>query len=550
MSEERIFFYGPPGSGKSTVGRLAARSLGLPFHDLDAEIETRLGKSIGQIFSTQGEAAFRAYERAELHRLLGEGSLVVALGGGTLVNDETRRLVEDGAPPVVLLDAPLDTLARRLQKGAHLRPLLAADSPADEAARLQALLEQRQAHYASFPIHLDTAQLDPEQAAWEAQIRLGMFRIQGMAEAKNPRATGYDVRVQPGGLDRLGELLRQRGLAGPVVLVSDQNVAAQFARRVEKALRDSGYTVSLALIEAGEEHKTMQTISGLWAAFMAAGVERSSTIVALGGGVVTDQAGFAAATYLRGVRWVSVPTTLLGMVDASLGGKTGVDLPQGKNLVGAFYAPALVLADPQALATLPTAELRSGLAETIKHGLLADPRLLDCCSALKRLDDPQELAARLPEIVRRGMAVKVGVIEADPFEQGQRAALNLGHTVGHAIELVSGFRLRHGEAVAIGMVVEARMAEEMGLAEAGLSETIASLLADVGLPTEIPADLEMDKILDAMQLDKKRADSKVRFALPVRVGEVKVGVEVDNQWRKHALDLSFARSQSKPARPA
>ena len=315
-------------------------------------------------------------------------------------------------------------------------------------------------------------------------------------------------------------------------------------------MRDSGYTVSLALIEAGEEHKTMQTISGLWAAFMVAGVERSSTIVALGGGVVTDQAGFAAATYLRGVRWVSVPTTLLGMVDASLGGKTGVDLPQGKNLVGAFYAPALVLADPQTLATLPDAELRSGLAETIKHGLLADPRLLDCCSALKRLDDPQELAARLPEIVRRGMAVKVGVIEADPFEQGQRAALNLGHTVGHAIELVSGFRLRHGEAVAIGMVVEARMAEEMGLAEAGLSETIASLLADVGLPTEIPADLEMDKILDAMQLDKKRADSKVRFALPVRVGEVKVGVEVDNQRRKHALDLSFARSQSKLARPA
>jgi 3-dehydroquinate synthase len=451
---------------------------------------------------------------------------------------------------VVLLDAPPDTLARRLQKGAHLRPLLAADSPADAAARLQALLEQRQAHYASFPIHLDTAQLDPEQAAWEAQIRLGMFRIQGMAETKNPRAIGYDVRVQPGGLDHLGELLRQRGLAEPVVLVSDQHVAKQHAGRVEKALRDSGYTVSLARIEAGEEHKTMQTIASLWAAFMAAGVERGSTIVALGGGVVTDQAGFAAATYLRGVRWVAVPTTLLGMVDASLGGKTGVDLPQGKNLVGAFHAPALVLADPKVLATLPSAELRSGLAETIKHGILADPRLLACCAALKNLDDPQELSARLPEIVRRGMAVKVRVIEADPFEQGQRSALNLGHTVGHAIELVSGFRLRHGEAVAIGMVVEARIAEELGLAEAGLSETIASLLADVGLPTEIPADLEMDKILVAMQLDKKRAGSKVRFALPVRIGEVKVGVEVDNQRRKHALDLSFTRSQSKPAGPA
>ncbi len=537
MTGEKICFYGPPGSGKSTVGGLVAHSLGLPFHDLDAEIETRLGKSVGEIFATEGEPAFRSYERSELQKLLAGESMVIALGGGTLVNHETRRLVEDSQAAVVLLDAPLDILAQRLDSGAHLRPLLAGDA----SARLQTLLEQRQAHYASFTLHLDTRQLDPQQAAWEAQIRLGMFRIQGMAEAKNPRAAGYDVRVQPGGLDHLGELLRQRGMAGPVVLVSDQNVAARYAGRVEKSLRDRGYTVSLALIEAGEEHKTMQTISGLWAAFMAAGVERSSTIVALGGGVVTDQAGFAAATYLRGVGWVAAPTSLLGMVDASLGGKTGVDLPQGKNLVGAFHAPALVLADPQALATLPTGELRSGLAETIKHGILADARLLACCAALKKLDDVQELAARLPEIVQRGMAVKVRVIEADPFEQGQRAALNLGHTVGHAIELASGFRLRHGEAVAIGMVVEARMAEQIGLAEPGLSETIAGLLAEVGLPTEIPADLRTDKILQAMQLDKKRAGSKVRFALPVRIGEVKVGVEVDDERRKHALDLSFAR---------
>ena len=546
MINEKIFFYGPPGSGKSTVARLAAVGLGLPFHDLDAEIETRLGKSVGEIFSTEGESAFRAYERAELQRLLAGESMLVALGGGTLVNAETRCLVEGGKHPVVLLDAPPDILARRLQKGAHLRPLLAGDA----SAKLEGLLNQRKQHYASFPLRLDTTQLDPQQAAWEAQILLGMFRIQGMAESKNPSANGYDVRVKPGGLDSLGELMRQRGLAGPVVLVSDQNVAAPYAGRVEKALRDCGYTVSLALIEAGEEHKTMQTISGLWAAFMAEGTERGSTIVALGGGVVTDQAGFAAATYLRGVRWVAVPTTLLGMVDASLGGKTGVDLPQGKNLVGAFHAPVLVLADPQTLATLPAAELRSGLAETIKHGILADPRLLAGCAALKGLDDPQELAARLPEIVRRGMAVKVSVIEADPFEQGQRAALNLGHTIGHAIELASGFRLRHGEAVAIGMVVEARIAEEMGLAQPGLSETIAGLLADVGLPTEIPADLGTDKILQAMQLDKKRAGSKVRFALPVRIGEAKVGVEVDEERRKHALDLSFARSQSKPAGPA
>lgn len=545
MKNGKLFMYGPPGSGKSTVGRLVARNLGLPFHDLDGEIETRQGKRVGEIFSTEGEPAFRAYEQAELHRLMAEGAMVVALGGGTLVNGETRRLVEDCAP-VLLLEAPPDILAARLHGSAHLRPLLDGDA----SARLKDLLEQRKDHYASFSLRLDTARLDPKQATWEAQIRLGMFHIGGMAETKNPHSTGYDVVVQPGGLDSLGDLLRQRRLAGPVVVVSDQNVAALYAGRVEKALQSRRYAVSLALIEAGEDHKTMQTISSLWEAFMAAGVERSSTIVALGGGVVSDQAGFAAATYLRGVRWVAAPTTLLGMVDASLGGKTGVDLPQGKNLVGAFHAPALVLADPQTLATLPVAELRSGMAETVKHGLLADPHLLACCAGLKKLDDPQELETRMPEIVRRGMAVKIQVIESDPFEQNQRAALNLGHTIGHAIELASGFRLRHGEAVAIGMVVEARLAEEMGLADAGLSETIAGLLAGLGLPTAIPTDLETDKILRAMELDKKRAGSKVRFALPVRVGEVKLDVEVDDERRKHALDLGFARSQSKPAGPA
>ena len=265
---------------------------------------------------------------------------------------------------------------------------------------------------------------------------------------------------------------------------------------------------------------------------------------------MSDMAGFAASTYLRGLAWVVVPTSLLGMVDASLGGKTGIDLPQGKNLVGAFHAPVLVLADPQVLATLPVEELRSGLAETVKHGILADPRLLDCCAALTNLEDAQELAEKLPEIVRRGMAVKVQVIEEDPYEQNRRAALNLGHTVGHAIELASGFRLRHGEAVAIGMVVEARMAEEMDLAEPGLSNKIAGWLANLGLPTRIPAGLDPEVIMRAMELDKKRRGSKVRFALPVSVGQVKVGVEVDYERRKHALDPGFARSQPESAGPA
>jgi 3-dehydroquinate synthase len=252
-------------------------------------------------------------------------------------------------------------------------------------------------------------------------------------------------------------------------------------------------------------------------------VERTSTIVALGGGVTGDLAGFAAATILRGVRWVNVPTTILAMVDSSLGGKTGADLPQGKNLVGAFHPPALVLADPETLASLPEAELVSGMAEVVKHGLIADPGLFELASRPPYAD--------LGRIVRRGMAVKVRVIEVDPYERGVRAALNLGHTVGHAVEKVSDYKLRHGEAIAIGMVAEARLAEHLGIAESGLAETIAEALSRMALPTAIPVSMDRGAIAQAMQMDKKKAAGVVRFALPVTVGEVVTGVEVtDFDW--------------------
>jgi len=245
-------------------------------------------------------------------------------------------------------------------------------------------------------------------------------------------------------------------------------------------------------------------------------------VLALGGGVVGDAAGFAAATFLRGVPWVALPTSLLAMVDASLGGKTGVDLPQGKNLVGAFYPPRLVLADPQTLDTLPEAELRAGMAEVIKAGVIGDPELFELCA-----HGWDALHLNLGEVVRRAMAVKISVIEEDPYEKGRRAALNLGHTLGHAVELVSGFQLRHGEAVAIGMVAEARLAERLEIAEPGLADEIERVLRELGLPVTIPAELDRQAVLSVMQVDKKRLDGSVRFALPVRLGETRVGVNVD-----------------------
>jgi 3-dehydroquinate synthase len=279
----------------------------------------------------------------------------------------------------------------------------------------------------------------------------------------------------------------------------------------------------LAFIPSGEGHKTLQTVNALWEAFLDGGLERSSTVLALGGGVTGDLAGFAAATFLRGVAWVSVPTSLLAMVDASLGGKTGADLPRGKNLVGAFHAPRLVLADPMVLSSLPEAEMRSGLAEVVKAGVIGDEALFRLCA-----QGWKTVLEALDSVVRRSMAVKIRLIQEDPYEKGQRAALNLGHTIGHALEAGSGYRLRHGEAVSIGMVAAARLSERLGIAQVGLAEEIAAALDGLQLPVAAPSGMDWDTILQGMRVDKKRFSGTLRFALPERIGSVRVGVEVND----------------------
>ncbi len=506
----RFFIYGPPGVGKSTLGHSLAQNLDLPYSDLDAEIEAAAGLTIPEIFGSEGEGGFRARERAALGEALARGSMVVALGAGALLDRENRSRVE-AAGFVLCLTASPGTLLSRLRSAEAQRPLLAGD----DTSRLMALLAQRADHYASFHLRLDTSSLEPARAVEEAQVQLGAFRVRGMGE-------GYDVRVVPGGLQRLGQELQLRGLQGPIGLVSDENVAALYAQGVIEGLQRHGYEVTDIVVPPGESQKTVTTLQHIWSALLAAGIERASTVLALGGGVVGDLTGFASATLFRGVRWVAAPTSLLAMVDASLGGKTGADLADGKNLIGAFHPPSLVMADPRALATLPEPELGSGLAEVVKHGVIADPNLFQLCAA-----GLQTLRRDWSAVVRRAMAIKIRIIEDDPFERGPRAALNLGHTVGHALEKASGFRLRHGEAIAIGLVAEARLAERLSLAEPGLATTIARVLESLGLPTEIPPDLDPQSILDAMRVDKKRRQGVVRFALPRRVGEVQVGVAVD-----------------------
>jgi shikimate kinase / 3-dehydroquinate synthase len=527
-----IFLYGPPGSGKSTTGKLLAEDLRYDFFDLDVEIEKHCGCTVAQIFDRQGEAGFRELEQQQIRNLFNErvdtihpadtihpkdragGRAVIALGGGALTVSAARAFVEANGT-VLCLDALPGVLLARLQADPTPRPLLASGGATELAGakKLIDLLSRRADHYASFALRLDTTRLDPVQAAWQAQVLLGRYCV---AKANLP----YEICVQPGGIDTLGDALAQQGLQSPFALVADTHTAPLYASRVIASLDRVGLQTKLIVIPAGESFKTLATAQILWDHFLDAGLERGSTVVALGGGVVGDLSGFAASTYLRGIRWVNVPTTLLAMVDSSLGGKTGVDIARGKNLVGAFHPPAFVLADPDVLASLPEAELRSGMAEVIKHGIIADPGLLELCTPKAWVGGKQD------RLVSRAMAVKIGIIELDPYEKGVRAALNFGHTIGHAVELVSGYRIRHGEAVAIGMVVEARLAERLGLAEPGLSHTIAAICAAAGLQTGIPADLDRTAIRGAVVVDKKKSQGRVRFALPVRIGEVKIGVDV------------------------
>ncbi len=522
MIKRDIFLYGPPGSGKSTTGKRLAQSLHLPFVDLDEEIERAQGQSITQIFAAEGEAAFRRYERKALLTLPEtETGIVISLGGGALIHPENQQWVETRGV-IVFLETCLPNALERLSQKTQTRPLLTGNLE----ETLANLFQERAGHYASFDLRVTTDNLCIEELVWQIQILLGRFQLDAMGS--------YSVSVQAGGFKDVGVYLSSIASPPLVALVSDENVGKLYAGAAVDSLRTAGFEVFTILVAPGEANKTIHTIATLWDQMLSHGMGRDGLVLALGGGVVSDLAGFAAATYLRGVPWAVVPTTLLSMADASLGGKTGIDLPGGKNLAGAFHPPRFVLADTNLLSSLPEEEWRSGMAEIVKHGIIGDPQLFALCSNLPVAHIMQTPKAILLEIVRRAMAVKIKIIENDPYEKGERAALNLGHTIGHAVEQASHFQLRHGEAVAVGLVQEARLAETLQLADAGLSNQIAHVLTRLGLPVEVPLHLSPTEVEKAIMLDKKKKNGKVQFALPVEIGKVQTGIEISllsEYWR-------------------
>src|SRR3954452_12087919 len=466
------------GAGETSAARAAAAALGARAVDSDHVLEERLGSSIEAYFSSHGERAFREAEEETVCEMLERPpSPVLSLGGGSITSERVRGLLSGHT--VVLLDVDEETAWRR---AGGRRPL------ARDRDRFSALLAERAPMYESLAdaVLLDSAREVVRHAAPALNALRnapdGTRLIWATAESGQ-----YPVYVG-GGLLGAGF----RALEGRGVVVTDRNVARLFG----EALGDAA-TVT---IEPGEEHKNLGTVEYVLQRLAAEGLDHDGHVIALGGGVVGDVAGFSAAVYQRGVRVVQVPTTLVAQVDSAYGGKTGVDLPQGKNYAGAYHQPSAVLVDPAALATLPPEELAAGWAEVIKTALIAGDALWERVRAGAPLDRDLVLACA---------RTKLAVVASDERDGGRRQILNLGHTVGHAIETATGYRrYRHGEAVALGMLAALRLSGQAELRAEG-----AALLAARGLPTALDPAVDVELVLAAAQRDKKRRGGRVGFVL-------------------------------------
>ena len=523
------------GTGKTTVGRAVAQRLNLPFVDMDREIETRAAKSVPRIFAEDGEATFRAMEAALCEELGQQGGRVIATGGGALV-DPNNRAVLTRSGTIVCLTCDVEEIVRRLDGGDNPdRPLL---DTADPHAEIRQLLDVRREAYAAIPWQIDTTGLSVEEIAEQAMQFVGVVTV----PVRHPGGE-YSIHIGEGLLAHVGEALRTTGIpdGSRIAVVSNPVVAPLYGAQVEAALRSAGFQSFACSVPDGEQHKTLARVSSLYEQFLAAGLDRGDTVLTLGGGVTGDIAGFAAATFMRGLGFGQIPTTILAMADSSVGGKTGVDLPQGKNLVGAFKQPALVVMDSAVLATLPAEEIRSGMAEVIKYGVIGSPDLFAELEAGAGEHCSWWVGGGMTWIAR-ALRVKIDVIQEDPFERGRRAVLNLGHTVGHGLERLSGFALRHGEAVSIGMVAAARLAAELGWSDPSLADRITAALTSWDLPVRCPP-FDIDAIWEAMSHDKKQRGGTLRWVLPRTIGDVVVATDVPPTVVRSILRDMGARSE-------
>lgn len=526
-----IFLVGLMGAGKTTIGRLLARRLNMTFIDSDHEIEARTGASIPWIFEIEGEPSFRRREADVIRDLTAQNGIVLATGGGAVLNPDSRKLLAERGT-VVYLRASVNSI---LQRTAHdrNRPLL---QTADPRRKLEDLTGQRE------PLYREIADLviDTGRPNVQSMVQTILDQIAALEAARARKARNrmneqqacttinvdlgersYPIVIGRGLLDDAGLLTRHIGAGGKVAIVTNTTVAPLYLDKVAAPLRAAGREVVPIVLPDGEEYKNWESLNLVFDALLANKCDRKTTLVALGGGVIGDLTGFAASSYMRGVPFVQIPTTLLAQVDSSVGGKTGINHPLGKNMIGAFYQPRAVIADTATLDTLPDRELSAGLAEVIKHGAILDAAFFDWIER-----NIGKLVARdhaaLAYAIARSCEIKSDVVKRDEREGGLRAVLNFGHTFGHAIEAGLGYGAwLHGEAVGCGMVMAADLSHRLGLVDAASVERVRKLAQAAGLPVTAP-DLGTERWIELMEVDKKNEGGAIKFILLKPLGSPSV----------------------------
>lgn len=526
-----IFLVGLMGAGKTTVGRALAKRLNKRFIDSDHEIEERTGATIPLIFEIEGEAAFRQREAEVIRDLTAQQDIVLATGGGAVLNAESRAYLKSRGT-VIYLRASVNSIVQRTSHDKN-RPLLQTGDPRktiEELSRIREPLYNEVAHIVidtgrpnvQFLMQSILSQLGPEHTQTQAASATAQDHHSLPKHSMTSSSTSDTLHVDLGarsypitiGQSLFGDsaLLAAHVAGSRVAIVTNTVVAPLYLEQVSKSLRIAGKKVTEIVLPDGEEEKNWENLMKIFDVLLAEKCDRKTTLIALGGGVIGDMTGFAAAAYMRGVPFIQVPTTLLSQVDSSVGGKTGINHPLGKNMIGAFYQPQAVIADTTSLNTLPARELSAGLSEVIKHGAIIDAPFFDWIEAnIAKLvaKDPAALAYA----IKRSCEIKADVVRQDEREGGLRAILNFGHTFGHAIEAGMGYGVwLHGEAVGCGMVMAADLSHRLGYIDASSKDRIVAVVKAAGLPTTAP-DLGTDRWLELMEVDKKNEGGQIKFIL-------------------------------------
>ena len=539
---QNLFLVGLMGAGKTTVGRTLARRLGKRFVDSDHEIEAHTGASIPWIFEIEGEPSFRRREAEMIRELTAQTGIVLATGGGAILNPDNRAFLKKRGT-VIYLRASVDSILERTSHDKN-RPLLQTENPRQ---RLEELMAQREPLYFEIAdLVIDTGRPNVQTLVQHILHQLSVLNGTGNTKKSQRRAKAslkpsqqnmnpvtatanpthlqvelgersYPITIGPDLLSQ-PDLVARHVSGKRAVVVSNTTVAPLYLAVLEKSLAASGIEVLPVILPDGEEFKTWEYLMRIFDAMLAAKCERKTTLIALGGGVVGDMTGFAAASYMRGVPFIQIPTTLLSQVDSSVGGKTGINHPLGKNMIGAFYQPQAVLADTSTLQTLPARELSAGLAEIIKYGAVIDLAFFEWIES-NILALRAQQAPALAYAIARSCEIKADVVRQDEREGGLRAILNFGHTFGHAIEAGMGYgQWLHGEAVGCGMVMAADLSCRLGLIDSAANARVKNLVQAAGLPVIAP-DLGAARWLELMQSDKKNEDGKIKFILMKPLGQ-------------------------------